>query len=1200
MKENISYEPEEIINNLKKLNFSNLSVLSEINQEKNEILEQIIINLLENKFLMYFNRIKYLDDKSKEKLFPKYFQNPKRENKVILDLSMQLYKQAINFLDKISSTNNEENIYGRLYSITYIKLYSFKVIGFTKNDLSEIDEYKEFFQIINNIKNKNFKKVILIYILKLYYYYLDNNIELLKYLSNNILDRMFDDDFSILFKNEDITMNNYYLFPIEKDKYEKYLQNLKQFENIKRDKFSGDERAKQFIINLLKSKDIDTLLIISTNKIFFYLYPNYDEIKIEEYKNFFLTIESIIHDYFHNNYELLKLLNLFYNSEIFFKNIFPHIKNNKLLEILLYGFRYCVQSIYSENNILSEKTDYNIEIKDKFFYKSLLSNNHNKSINNNYIPGIDNPEYLHLVTLETIITHLNTKPDRHGCYVCSCGYYYDIDPCGFPTKNRTFDCPVCGLKIGWGPKPVKVGEETHGMVIRPGHLRIFKDEKAKKYQMRVFDEVDDNIPNMILDDYIKNIIEPIRKKNKIGIGDCSKNYFEKKNKKIRNLTQIGYRFLNFIFYSHLFFGYLTGIISKIDLKQYLIKDMSIIEIIETDWKLLSESLEKKSVNCIQIFLNLIFNETSELIKSCKYLEKPEDREKFEEEIEKIISKYIDKYDDYNEKYIEKNKFQILFNNFYNVETIITELIPITEEIYKEKDYPMLKYFILTKYKSRLDCLNHIQDKNKYSLTYQILLNKPEYSLIQYLPIFNNFINYMNKTYSFKITREEAHKRKLKDEKIFTNQEFIDKFNKFIQIWNIIKPYAKKYKCNTEMPMKEFNSDDYLSYFLNDISEFGFGMYLSAASQNFIEWQNSFLNNIIENNLSPEYKLHKYVNNLNKKIGINEADDKQILIIEQRFKNSEYKNIEEVVYSYSERNIFKNDKIYYNDYNNFKYDYDKIEKEFGKIILPGIQLFKSEDDLELVVYWGEGFKGKRSQILIEFYIKYPQKELNFKEKNIIIEWIKKKLIIESSSLNNALFKNILKQYFSFTQKLIIYLTTKIVAEVNTSIASIIKLLLKDNDFPSTFIEFFNSQKDIITIEKLMDIYIFFEHLCFNDLLLLLKEEYKKEIDEKIKNNITKNLEIKKIYSKKDLAKAIRRLISRYLVGTGVINDINTGNDLCFELSREDLWDEKIKKIDELDNKLKEQLGEIKLKVDQALSLYNLIGIEDRKEIENIFK
>ena len=73
---------------------------------------------------------------------------------------------------------------------------------------------------------------------------------------------------------------------------------------------------------------------------------------------------------------------------------------------------------------------------------------------------------------------------------------------------------------------------------------------------------------------------------------------------------------------------------------------------------------------------------------------------------------------------------------------------------------------------------------------------------------------MNKTYSFKITREEAHKRKLNDEKIFTNNEFLDKFNKFIEIWDKIKPYSIKYKCNSEMPIKELNSEDYLAYYLN--------------------------------------------------------------------------------------------------------------------------------------------------------------------------------------------------------------------------------------------------------------------------------------------------------------------------------------------------------------------------------------------------
>ena len=84
---------------------------------------------------------------------------------------------------------------------------------------------------------------------------------------------------------------------------------------------------------------------------------------------------------------------------------------------------------------------------------------------------------------------------------------------------------------------------------------------------------------------------------------------------------------------------------------------------------------------------------------------------------------------------------------------------------------MLKYFFLTKYKSKNDCLNHIPDNNKYSLLYQILNDKSQYLLLKYLPKFNNFINYMNKKYSFNIKREEAHKRKLKYKKILMIKNF---------------------------------------------------------------------------------------------------------------------------------------------------------------------------------------------------------------------------------------------------------------------------------------------------------------------------------------------------------------------------------------------------------------------------------------------
>ena len=1191
LEEIISYEPDKILDNFEELNSLNSSEFNDIKSGKNIFSEEIIINIFEYKFLMYFNSIKTLENKSKEKLFPKYFKNGQEENLIIFDLSLQLFQKGIIFLDKNSLENSDEINLVKLYSLSFVKLYLYKFVGFTKNDISKIDNYKDIFQIINDIQNTNFKYVIEIYILKLYYYYLDNDFELLIYAFNAQLCNYFDDELYVKLNNKNTIISNYYLFPTEKNDYHNYLQNLKEFECIKRDKFSDEEKINNFIMNLLNNQNLDILINISINKIFFNLYFNYEEEKFIEYKIFLINAIKAFNIKFNSNQELIKLLDLFYNKNIFTKMISSHIKNNKTFEIILYGFRYCIQTIYFEEEKIKNEKEINKKKEEKYLYKSLLTKNYSEPINNTYIPGIDTKEYLHLVTLETITEHLNTKPDRHGCYVCSCGYYYDIDPCGFPTKNRTFDCPVCGLKIGWGPKPVKVGEETHGMVIRPGHLRIFKDEKAKKYQMRVFDEVDENIPNMILDDYIKNVIEPIRNKNELGVGQWSKNFFEKKNKKIRNLTQIGYRLLNFIFYCHLFFGYCIGNISEIHLKEYLAQNMTIIDMIETNWNLLKEALEGKSINCIQIFMNIIFYAISDLIKKCKYFYNPEEREKFENEIEKIINKYIDKYDDDYDKYIEENKLQIKCEDYYNIETLITELIPVDEQMYNKKEYPMFKYFLFTKYKSKLDCLNHIPDKNKYSLTYLLLSDKKELYLLQYLPSFNDFINYMNKKYSFKITREEAHKRKIKDENIFTNNEFVEKFNNFINIWNIIKFYALKFKCNTELPIKDLNSEDNLSYFLNDISEYGHGMYLAAASQSFIELQNSFLQNILDNNSNENDILYKYINHIKNKVGINEANSNQILLIEERIKKSEYRDIDALIYQNSERNIYKNDKINYLEYNNIKYNYDKIEEELGKIILPELQLFKSEDYLNLVIYWGEGFKGKRSQSIIEFNMSYAQKEITNEEKSILINYIK-------DNINKN--KNIIKDLFSFMQMLIIYLSTKKNLNKNTPISSLIEKLSLQYEFDKGLFDILYINEKLFTIDKIMDIYLIYEHLCFNELLLLLKDEYKKEINENKKVDIIEKVNKYKYYSKKDLSCSLRKLISRYLVGKGELNDIKPENDLCFELSREDLWNEKIRNIEDLENKIKEHIGKFELKIEEAFSLYELIGNEDKQDIENIFK
>ena len=134
---------------------------------------------------------------------------------------------------------------------------------------------------------------------------------------------------------------------------------------------------------------------------------------------------------------------------------------------------------------------------------------------------------------------------------------------------------------------------------------------------------------------------------------------------------------------------------------------------------------------------------------------------------------------------------------------------------------------------------------------------------------------------------------------------------------------------------------------------------------------------------------------------------------------------------------------------------------------------------------------------------------------------------------------------------------------------------------------------------MNLFFFFEHLCFEDLSETLQPEYKKEIPEDKKNEISNKL-LKnynnKLFTIKDLGAAVRRFISRYLVGRLQTTDVNEDRDLTFELSREDLWEEKIGKDDDLMEKLGELLSDFKLTVGQAFSFYKIIGIEDTKSIE----
>ena len=89
--------------------------------------------------------------------------------------------------------------------------------------------------------------------------------------------------------------------------------------------------------------------------------------------------------------------------------------------------------------------------------------------------------------LDDVDYHMQYFEDTYGCYVCSCGCYYSIGPCGFPDMSSANNCRMCNLPIGYAPKPFNDGGcPRHGMVLREGHLRIFKNQLAKDIQMKKF------------------------------------------------------------------------------------------------------------------------------------------------------------------------------------------------------------------------------------------------------------------------------------------------------------------------------------------------------------------------------------------------------------------------------------------------------------------------------------------------------------------------------------------------------------------------------------------------------------------------------------------------------------------------------------------------------------------------------------------
>ena len=1200
----------KIENNLENLQNSENYSLKLINDSKNEIVHDIILSTFENLFNKYFESIPNLSNEDDKSAFPMYFNYEENNGKVnetliLFDKSLDIFRQCANLLEVIYNSKydnkKEEKIGNELlcqfYCIAYIKMYLFKLVHFIDNKLNNqlIGDIDPIIKVIEgNSRNSKVRQMIKIYVFKIFFYILNNDFQTFKNYNYDNHGIKFFKDLEKRFEEEKIAMLSYYMIPYGDEKiYQKFLEDFEKFDAYRRSNF--ERNIKEFK-ELVEKDGLDSFYIISTNLIISNLaLKNYvgDSPEYTKYSSF---AKSIFQPTLKIP-EITRKLFLLYSSKDSFNDIMEtKIKkeeniqdfNTNTFEILLYSLRFCLQTTNCKNSGDS-------------LYSGIISKDIDKIINANCIPGNNILNNRFITGYALIEKHINTQPPNVGAYVCSCGTYYAIEPCGFPLQKS--NCLFCKKEIGYAPLPEGM-KGRHGFVQREGHYRIFKDEKVREEQFGAYDS-SENIKNMLINEYKNKIIEPILRQSKFGINKPKKAIFKQFNHTVRKLSIVGFRLLNFILYSHLFYANCLDYISNDDIKKYICDEMTCIQMIETDWTLLKEALQSKGIQIIQIFMNLIFKKLTEKLNSCKKIESLEQREKFEEEIEKLLEETYKEYEAYSKKYNEINEEALKLDR-ESMKALVLENNDVNN--YDEKDYPFYKYFLMTTYPSKKSFIDETKRANLFEKNYPLVAEyindkNREKFLIKYLPEFNNFCNYMIDYYSYQVTRKYASEKKIKDEELYKDENFKEKLENFLGDWEELKSYEIKFGCREEMPVLDLDDNSTLTHFLVDNGELCNGMYLAAAYQNFIEWQNIFLDKLIES-LKQSGILHHYVKNMEKKIDVQNAKKNDTLDFD------EVNDIfTEIIYENSRRNILREDNsINYMNYKQYVYDFDSIEKTLGELLLPGKVKFNGVENLRYVTYCFEGFRGNKSSILSDFINKYSQKELSEDKKKLIYDIIKDKLNENNDELQKILFS---------IQLLIYYLIKERQIETE-EIKTIINDLPGYVNLSKECREFFQEPRLTIKFEELMEVYIYLELLCFfnfkknndkkedeeddNPIIKNLRKEYKMPIDEKQSKDILSIFENKifKLITKETLAVSCRRFISRYLVSNRDDIEYDEKNLLSLYLNRYEFWPKDfIEKnninILEEDLELLEKTGLI---VGQCYALYKLMNFDEKKEFEKI--
>ena len=1130
--------PKSIIEILNSTDYDIASIIENILENEKEdiqiVLSETLLYYFEKNSLMYFNNIFH----GKEIIL---FENDEETPNYG---PLKLFKESIKMLNnyKKGSRNLEgknKNIC-KLFCIGYIRAYCYTFINLIDSCSPKLDKPSKIISEVNNAKS--LKKIISFYIWKIIYYKNKKNIDI--FIDPELKKKYKLDDYEY-FKNKKNEIENNpftynYIDPKGKDNYDKFNKILEKYKD---NKFEN-VRIEDFNKNKL---DID-LFYFSTSNLILSCLKQRQFLDSPIYINFYKNVCTPL---FRNKDKIYNAIKLLYDPQKFKK-----LKNDigitpDSLNIILHSYRYFLNEL-------------NANHKDSVFSAFYSKYINISKINSHFYPGNDIRNIPIYSIFSKVENHFKETPNQ-GCFVCLCnkgGYYHSIKG-GIPgSKYLNLKCKSCNQEIG----AYKNERGYIQPIKRENYYRIFKTkEESDNEAKRNFG----NYNCMSLDELKIKYISKEYEKDK-GISRSDEDFFLKDAKIIRNLSQVSFRILNFILYSHAMFSKLYNNVEELNI--YLPKNMTWIKVISECWKMIKNELNKIGISAIDIFMNYIFSDLFSSLSEQKSLNEYNELIDFEKKLdEKIQNKIKDFKDDYKnfdvlKEFDPQDKF--FFQN------ILDERYKINE-VKDKNDYPFYNYFYYSEYINEdylLDKIIHSGGKSRYPVLLKVLENKcfnrnqKQYSLDN-LPIFNEVLNLFNEKYSYTINREKANKLQLKDIKdeeiYYENRNLI---HDFISFYNNLKINNQN---NVTLELSEKSK---LSDFFVDESDFGKSY--KDIYKKFINEQNSQILDLLDIKIGRGIFESDCKNTIN----IQSANPDEIFITNLPEKFS----FIEVVFNCSYRKFtITND---YSSYNQINLNLDVIEDRMTELLLRNKKLF--DDSISNFVYANEKLEFENKNIITTFNNEYDIEKINIEDQKILYKFY------EENKENINLFKNIFNDFI----QLIIFLNDnkKLLKEDSKN-----AILIKDNSkiyetfstlgekISKGFIDLFN-EKETFIVSKTAYLFEYYRNLIFRMIKAELKgfqiqlEEEKKTLIEncfKEQNLITKNI----------FKSAIRAFIVLFLnLENDKENNIKGNqNNIINYFDIPDIWDKATYTNRDFSKELN-NLKKINIQINQILSLYDYLG------------